>query len=245
MIFSQRRRSLPQKNHCASAFPCLHLDCYTGFYPDLPVFFVKVQHIMRRLLFTAFFSVLAIGTSQAASTTETIIMLRHGEKPEQGLGQLNCQGLNRAIKLPAVLAAKFAKPDAIFAPNPAKTKEDKGVSYSYIRPLITVEPTAIKLGMSVNTQFGSKAIDDLQEALTKPAYKNATVLVAWEHKKITKLARNLLKENGGDKHVVPEWARDDFDSLYVVHITRDGKKVSSSFEKMNQGLNNQSKACPS
>ena len=34
---------------------------------------------------------------------ETIVFVRHGEKPEAGLGQLNCQGLNRALALPSVI----------------------------------------------------------------------------------------------------------------------------------------------
>ncbi len=33
---------------------------------------------------------------------ETLVFVRHGEKPAQGYGQLNCQGLNRALALPAV-----------------------------------------------------------------------------------------------------------------------------------------------
>ena len=38
-----------------------------------------------------------------AFAAETIIFLRHGEKPEEGLGQLNCRGLNRALALPPVV----------------------------------------------------------------------------------------------------------------------------------------------
>ncbi len=72
---------------------------------------------MRRTVFTTLIFLAGIGVSQAASTTETIIMLRHGEKPEQGLGQLNCQGLNRALKLPAVIEQKFGKPDFILRPT--------------------------------------------------------------------------------------------------------------------------------
>jgi hypothetical protein len=35
---------------------------------------------------------------------ETIVLVRHGEKPDKGLGQLDCQGLNRALALPPVIA---------------------------------------------------------------------------------------------------------------------------------------------
>ena len=200
---------------------------------------------MWRTVFTALIFLAGIGVSQAASTTETIIMLRHGEKPEQGLGQLNCQGLNRALKLPAVIEQKFGKPDFIFAPNPAQLKEDKGAIYSYNRPLATVEPTAIKFGMPVDTRFGFKDIEELQATLALPDYRNATVLVSWEHKQLVKLARNIVKDSGIDKALVPKWPGEDFDSMYVLRITRDGAKTTTRFEQLKQGLNNQSASCPS
>lgn len=200
---------------------------------------------MRHIIFMAFISLAGVGVAQAAPSTETIIMVRHGEKPEQGLGQLSCQGLNRALKLPAVIAQKFGKPDFIFAPDPAQSKEDKGATYSYNRPLATVEPTAIKFGMPVDARFGFEDIDALKATLAQPQYLNATVLVGWEHKQIVTLAKNILKEEGGDKASVPKWGSDDFDSIYVLHITRDGLKTTTQFERLNQGLDNQSEVCPS
>jgi hypothetical protein len=199
---------------------------------------------MRRAFLTALIFLAGISASQAAATTETIIMLRHGEKPEQGLGQLNCQGLNRSLKLPAVIKQKFGKQDFIFAPNPAQLKEDKGAIYSYNRPLATVEPTAITFGMPVDTRFGFKDIEELQATLAQPEYRNATVLVGWEHKQIVKLARSIVKDSGGDKALVPKWPREDFDSMYVLRITRDGAKTTTRFEQLKQGLNNQSASCP-
>src|ERR1700727_2627529 len=35
--------------------------------------------------------------TQAEDAATTIVLVRHAEKPEDGLGQLNCQGLNRAL----------------------------------------------------------------------------------------------------------------------------------------------------
>ena len=49
---------------------------------------------------------------QSASTVETIVCIRHGEKPPGGLGQLTCQGLNRALALPKVLLGKFGTPQS-------------------------------------------------------------------------------------------------------------------------------------
>jgi hypothetical protein len=81
---------------------------------------------------------------------ETIVLVRHGEKPDKGLGQLDCQGLNRALALPPVIAKTFGRPSAIFAPDPSRQKQDDGVSYDYVRPLATIEPTAIFFGLPVN-----------------------------------------------------------------------------------------------
>ena len=43
------------------------------------------------------------------SKGETIVCIRHGEKPLLGLGQLTCKGLNRALALPQVLLANAWK----------------------------------------------------------------------------------------------------------------------------------------
>jgi hypothetical protein len=77
---------------------------------------------------------------------ETIVLVRHGEKPDKGLGQLDCHGLNRALALPPVIAKTFGRPSAVFAPDPSQQREDYGVSYDYVRPLATIEPTAIFSG---------------------------------------------------------------------------------------------------
>ena len=73
---------------------------------------------------------------------ETIVFVRHGEKPPSDEGQLSCQGLNRALALPDVLAAKFGRPDFIFAPLTTARTAHGGGTFSYVRPLMTIEPTA-------------------------------------------------------------------------------------------------------
>src|ERR1700761_5123363 len=73
----------------------------------------------------------AAGAPAVARPVETLVFVRHGEKPAQGFGQLNCQGLNRSMALPAVIAAKFGKPDALFAPDPGQQKNDSGHPYYY------------------------------------------------------------------------------------------------------------------
>ena len=43
----------------------------------------------------------------ADANIETIVAIRHGEKPPNGLGNLNCRGLNRALALPNVLLSMY------------------------------------------------------------------------------------------------------------------------------------------
>jgi hypothetical protein len=74
-------------------------------------------------------------TPQANSKIETIVFVRHGEKPLAGLGQLTCQGLNRALALPNVLITKFGKPNNIYAPNPTGKVDGPANNFDYVRLL--------------------------------------------------------------------------------------------------------------
>ena len=192
----------------------------------------------------AFASLTSFAPLASAAETQTIVFMRHGEKPDTGLGQLSCQGLNRALALPAVLAKLFGKHAAIFAPDPSKRKKDSGTSYDYIRPLATIEPTAIALGMPIDTSFGYEDTDDLKAELKKPAYAGKLIFVAWEHKQIVDLARQLMGENGGDAKAVPKWHGGDFDSLYVLRIGGGKAGSGATFEKMAEGLAGRSEVCP-
>lgn len=204
----------------------------------------KVLPSMKNLKLNATLAVITMLMSWSwVKADSTIVILRHGEKPPAGLGQLSCQGLNRSLALPRVLLARFGKPTAIYAPNPSIQKKDLGVPYAYIRPLATIEPLAIQIGMPVNVSWGMSDIESLAETLLSKT--DGLQLVAWEHHLGKELAKLLLAKSGANKDVVPEWAGDDFDSLYVVRISSgsDGaKKVSFSHEQ--QGLNSMPAVCP-
>ncbi|NYH23176.1 histidine phosphatase family protein [Paraburkholderia bryophila] len=180
----------------------------------------------------------------ADSQTETLVFVRHGEKPAAGYGQLNCQGLNRALALPAVIAAKFGKPDAIYAPDPGQQKDDSGHPYYYIRPLATIEPTAIQFQMPVQTPYGFAQIDQLGTALVNPNNRSKLIVVAWEHKLIVKLLRQMLSAHGGNPADVPNWKSDDFDSIYIVRLNWQNGVAQASFKRDRQGLDGRSADCP-
>jgi hypothetical protein len=177
--------------------------------------------------------------------SETIVMIRHGEKPAGGLGQLDCKGLNRALALPDVLLRRFGKPDFIYAPNPAAQVNDDGVSYSYVRPLVTIEPTAIRADLPVNTQIGYTQIRQLQNALTQSAYAGSLIFVAWEHGYLHDFAQQFLKAYGDDPSVIPPWPNSDYDTIYVFKLTRKDGKQHLSFRLEHEGLDGSlSDACP-
>jgi len=173
-------------------------------------------------------SALPFEAQNPQASEETIVMIRHGEKPPGGLGQLTCKGLNRALALPSLLVGRYGKPDYIYAPDPSMQVNDgnKQPTYSYIRPLATIEPTAIKLGMPVNAQIGFLQIDDLQKALLQPAYAHSLVFVAWEHIMMYKFAQQMLQSHGGNPAQVPDWPNGDYETIYVFHVTRSDKDAT-------------------
>ena len=182
-------------------------------------------------------------TTHDATHVETIVGIRHGELPPGGnLGQLSCRGLNRAMALPKLLIGRYGKPNFIFAPNPAM----KGhTPYSYVRPIMTIEPTAVWLAMPINTQIGAVDIPLLQQVLTNRDYEDSVVFVAWEHGNLDRLAKDLVKAYGGDPSTVPGWPAKDFDSIFVVRLTRRGDKTSVSFQHDHEDLTNRlSDTCP-
>jgi len=181
----------------------------------------------------------------SAQTVETVVSIRHGEKPPGGLGQLTCRGLNRALALPAVLLAKYGTPQFVFAPNPTQKVDGKDHNeYFYARPLATIEPIAIRCGLPVNTQFGYLEIKGLETELRRPKYQNATIFIAWEHYLLDDFVKDLVKSHGGDATRVPPWPREDFDSIFVVKITRSAGRESVAFTIDHENLNNLSDTCP-
>jgi hypothetical protein len=192
------------------------------------------------------------GTPEAAAQTstsgETIVLFRHGEKPADGLGQLTCMGLNRALALPKVLLSRFSTPSAIYAPNPANQISEDGQTYSYVRPLATVEPTAIQLGLPVDTQLSYQDIKDLQTDVTAPAYANSTIFIAWEHVEAYDFAQQMLRTYGLDPSVVPAWSDSNYEMIYVFHITPPGTGSAApglSFTVQQEGLESSlTNTCP-
>ncbi|KZL39137.1 hypothetical protein [Pseudomonas syringae] len=222
--------------------------------PKMP----SITRLQRRLAW-CFFPSLLVASALAFFTlgkgvhaepkngTQTLVFLRHAEKPAMGLGQLNCQGLNRAIELSEVLPREFGKADFIFAANPSRhVEEGEGdQSYSYVRPLMTVGPSAIKLGLPVNLDFGANDTADLADELMQDKYHNAVIYTAWSHGYLPELINKVAEEASGKSiNLLDDWTNDDFDSVVVVTLKWVDGKATLDYKNQKQGLDNGTQTCP-
>jgi hypothetical protein len=114
--------------------------------------------------------------------------------------------------------------------------------FYYVRPLATLEPTAVKLGMPVRTKYGYTDIATLQAALVTPTKADTTIFVAWEHVQLQKLVQNIMNKYGGGA-VVPAWISGDYDTLYVVRVEYTGSTATARFQRDKEGLNGQPTSC--
>lgn len=178
---------------------------------------------------------------------QTLIFMRHAEKPTGGLGQLTCQGLNRAIDLATLLPQRYGKADYVFAADPSRQVAEgaDNDAYSYVRPMMTINPSAIKLGLPINLTFSVNDTRALAKELANNKYRNATVYTAWSNGYLPDLINHVAGKALGQKTtLIEDWPGSDFDSLYVLTVTwKDGKAtLVSRIDK--QGLDNGSEACP-
>lgn len=203
---------------------------------------------MRKLVRAALAALVILlgpAVAHATTSTETIVFMRHGEKPSSGNGQLTCQGLQRSLALPDMLISRYGNAKWFYAPDPNVKISDPAGSFYYARPLATIEPTVIREGLSVNTSVGYDNVSGLESLLLRSSKAADTIFVAWEHIYLQKTVQDIINRYGGGS-AVPAWQSGDYDSLYVVHVTwTDGVITSAHFTHEYEGLNNMSTSCPS
>ncbi|KAI0161219.1 putative phosphoglycerate mutase family protein [Xylariaceae sp. FL1272] len=132
----------------------------------------------------------------------TVYLIRHGEKPDDdGIG-LSAQGQQRAQCLRNVFGASSGYNIGYIM---AQTPDDDGTRE---RPLLTVEPLAGDLGLTVDT-----SCDRDDEKCVKDAVKDydgeGNVLICWEHKQLN----NLAEELGADD--VDGYPDDSYDLIWT------------------------------
>jgi hypothetical protein len=146
--------------------------------------------------------------SQQKDDALRIVLIRHGEKPKEGSG-LNCQGINRAQALPAVLYAKIGLPGLIYVPSLAE-----GDSTKHSRMSQTITPFVEKYHLQLNRNY---KVNDIRGAAKNILKQKGTVLVVWEHKGLVDLAEQL----GVEEKL--HWNDDDFDTIWIITFSKKGK----------------------
>lgn len=179
--------------------------------------------------------ILLFFASWMSAADQTLVFMRHGEKPNNQSGVLTCQGLNRSLALPKILA-KFGKPNAIFAAAPKQNKLGNS-----IRSVQTILPTATVNSVPIHLNYHANEVSNVKNALLANAYKNSVIFVTWEHENLVKIVRAIYKQKKGDPKDIPDWKKEDFDSLYILKLS---EKQSPIFIKSAQNLNNLSTICP-
>jgi hypothetical protein len=177
--------------------------------------------------------VMAMGTFDppaARAADSTIVIVRHGEKPDDG-DNLSCEGLNRALALPAVLRRKFGKHafTAAYVPKLAL-----GDATKHARMFQTVTPFAVRQNLTVNSNFDE---EDVAAVAADVLQRSGTILIVWQHSQIRPLALAL---HVPESKLPDEWKGKDFESIWIVTPTKDGP---SKFAKDTEGIS-PSSTCP-
>lgn len=150
-----------------------------------------------------------------------IVIIRHGEKPQSG-ENLNCAGLNRAMKLPAVIAAKFGKPAYLFVPSLGMSQIT-----THSRMYQTAVPLAVKYNLSINTSYAVKDSKEMGKELEK---LHGTVLVIWEHNSVMKLIKGLDVDTTN-----LDWPDSDYDSMWIVTYKNGKAQLQKDMENIRPG----------
>jgi hypothetical protein len=174
--------------------------------------YIAFVMIKKLLLLPAVALLLCIAscTAGAQDKNTKLIFIRHGEKPDDG-DNLSCKGLNRALKLPEVLKAKFGIPDHVYVPA-----LHLGKSTPRGRMFQTASPFAIKYNLAINSNFEEEDAKDLAADLEG---RKGTSLIVWEHNYIKPVLKALgIATKGMD------WPDGDFDTIWIVTYKK-GKPV--------------------
>jgi hypothetical protein len=145
-----------------------------------------------------------------------VILIRHAEKPKKG-DNLDCQGLNRSLALPAMLVGKFGIPAFTYIPAIGL-----GDSTKHSRMFQTIIPFAVKYNLALNSVFTEGDSTGIARDILR---KKGTVLIVWEHKRIVSIARAL-----GIREEPLKWDDDDYDSIWLIRVAQGAVSMTRASE---------------
>ncbi|KZT38542.1 hypothetical protein SISSUDRAFT_986100 [Sistotremastrum suecicum HHB10207 ss-3] len=155
-------------------------------------------------------------TLSVTAFSNTVYLIRHGEKPSDGSNGLSAQGEERAQCLTNVFgpSSGFNIGDIL-----AETPKSDG---SRERPVETVTPLAEELGLTVDTSCDRDDQDCVADAVKAFAKKSSqNILICWEHDNLHDIAKALGVKNA------PDYPDDAFNIIWTL---QNQKIVSQTSE---------------
>jgi broad specificity phosphatase PhoE len=124
-------------------------------------------------------------------TNARILLMRHAEKTGDPLDpHLSPEGSARAAKLADYIPATFGIPQFLIATS---------ISKHSIRPIETIEPLSVKIGVAIDSTFADQDYGALaNQLLSDQRYADAETLivVCWHHGNIPLMAQALGAKPG-------------------------------------------------
>jgi phosphohistidine phosphatase SixA len=164
--------------------------------------------LVPALLWTSAFA--KSNDKDVADGPHIVMIIRHAEKPqEKGDPNLSPRGFERAKALATVLPAHFPHPDFIFA-----SKKSKGSD----RPVETITPFSRTVNEPINSTYADEEYQRMADLILHDSkYAGKTIIIAWHHGEIPKLAKALGATDAPD-----EWPSDTFDRVWEITYDKDG-----------------------
>ncbi|KAH7413052.1 putative phosphoglycerate mutase family protein [Cadophora sp. MPI-SDFR-AT-0126] len=129
-------------------------------------------------------SLVAAFLAVTLGSARTVYLIRHGEKPADGGNGLTAQGMERAQCLRAVFGTSSEYDISYIIAEQPKSSGKR------IRPLMTVQPLANDLGLTVDTtcdRDDADCVADLVDGYNSPG----NILICWEHDNLSDIVEAM------------------------------------------------------
>ncbi|WP_246707377.1 flagellar basal body-associated protein FliL [Mesorhizobium sp. NZP2077] len=171
----------------------------------------------------------AAGDSTTGLANATVLIVRHGAKPDSGPG-LSPEGEARA-KAYVAYFQPFMLDGVAFRPDMLVASAD---SKSSARERLTLTPLSRALKLPIDQRFADHEVQNLVAALSTESH-GKSILIAWHHGQLGK----LIKAFGADpKTLLPngKWPDDVFNWVVVLRFDHTGQLVPDSARVIEEKL---------
>lgn len=157
---------------------------------------------------------LNLSPSFSLALPQTVILIRHAEKPKKQADHLSSKGRQRALVLHKMFEKggslrKWGIPNVFVAAQYIAGETSK-------RSIETLQPFADQVGSDIVQNFPREEVKRIANwILNDPRTNGAVVLVAWPHSELDKIARRLGIET-------EEWSDDVFNRAWVIEYDAAG-----------------------